>query len=409
MATDSKASQYTPIYKGRDFFVPAFEVKISGQDVPKKVLHDVIEVRYTDSVDKFDTFEITINNWDDVNRDFKYTGPHKGGQDPDGRDRLFDPGKEIEIWMGYFSPTDAASRDKDKPEPLRLMMAGIITKLAPTFPPAGQPTLKISGQNALVKMIAKQNTHTYKAGLKDSQIAKQIGDSGALKIGNMKIGVKTNPQAMQSETENVQPVIQTNQYDILFLLQLAKKNDYDIYLDKEESGGNTNLFLNFGPSGKESTKYLLEWGKSLTQFQPTLTTMRQVKELTVRGWDMNAKKPIKETVKRSDIKPRGMSDLDRLYELEQGFSEKSEIVVNEPFHSPAEARKRAEDLMKNLNKSLVKAKGATIGTPDLHAGRRIYVAGLGQTFEGEYFLTSTTHTIGANGYTTDFDARMEET
>ncbi len=401
-------STYTPIYAGRDFFVPAFEVKIRGVSLDATVLRDVIEITYTDTVDKFDTFEITVNNWDDVRRDFKYTGPANGEPDPDGRDELFDPGQDIEIWMGYFAPTEASKRDPNKPEPLRLMTVGMITKLEPTFPAAGQPTLKVSGQNALVKMVGKQETYDYKAGMGPSEIAEAVGKRGNLMVGNMKIPVRVNDNAKANEAKSTEAVLQANQYDIIFLLMLARKNGYDLYMAKEEKNGTTETYLNFGPSDKLDARYLLEWGRSIVEFQPTLTIMKQVSELTVRGWDVNTKKEIKETVKRKDLPVQGMSDADRLARIEQAFNVKQEIVVDRPFHSKEEARKYATAMLQDLSKSLVTAKGGTFGTPDLHAGRKVKITGLGRTFDGEYFLTSTTHTIGSGGYITRFEARLEE-
>lgn len=408
------AKQFEPIYKGRDFYVPSFQVKVSGKDLPVDVLHDVIEVKYTDSMEKLDSFEITINNWDEELLDFRYTGAglhvdkQNGSAKKKGLDKLFTPGQEIEIWMGHLKPTEASQRDKDKPEPLRLMMAGIITKLAPTFPASGQPTLKISGQNALIKMMTKQETHDYKAGMKPSEIAEAVGKRGKLTLGNMKIPIRIDKSVLSSETPSAQPTLQNNQYDILFLLILARKNGYDLFLKKEMKNGETEMYLHFGPVAKGAAHYQLEWGKSLVQFQPTLTTMRQVAELTVRSWDVKTKKEIVETVKRSDLKKKvAMTDLDRLHEIEGGFKEKQEIVVDHPFHSKEEARKWAEKQMMKLQQNMITAQGSTFGTPDLHAGRTIEIVRLGSIFDGIYTIKSTSHTIGANGYLTEFEARME--
>ena len=57
---------------------------------------------------------------------------------------------------------------------------------------------------------------------------------------------------------------------------------------------------------------------------------------------------------------------------------------------------------------MVTGTGATIGTPGLRTGSIICMGGLGPTFDGRYFVKSTTHTIGTGGYTTEFEVRMEE-
>ena len=36
------------------------------------------------------------------------------------------------------------------------------------------------------------------------------------------------------------------------------------------------------------------------------------------------------------------------------------------------------------------------------------IDGVGTRFSGRYFVTSTTHTIGDSGYTTQFECRREE-
>jgi phage protein D len=59
-------------------------------------------------------------------------------------------------------------------------------------------------------------------------------------------------------------------------------------------------------------------------------------------------------------------------------------------------------------KEMVKASGTTVGLPDLRAGQRVLISGIGSRLSGIYFVTDTTHTIGDSGYTTRFNARRED-
>jgi phage protein D len=407
--------KFVPIYEGRDFYVPAFDIKIKGIDLPKETRKDVIDVRYSDSIDQIDSFEITVNNWDAEQRDFKYTGSARGTRDG-ARSTLFDPGQEIEIWMGYFTPIAAVKEQKDEPEPLRLMLVGIITSLTPSFPATGQSTLKVRGQNVLRKLITKQETYVYEKARdsaiakknRDSDIAEKIGQRGNLKIGSLTIPVKTDSEAKGQEQEN-EHVLQDNQYDILFLLQRAHRNGYDVLLKYESKEKEPQPFLYFGPSTKEPrVSYILEWGKSLIQFQPTLTTTRQVHEVTVRGWNALKKKPIEITVNRGQLKTRGLRDQQKLQKIEDGFKERKEIIVDQPFRDEREAKRYAMDRLERLSKDMVTGRGSTVGIPDLRAGSIVELRGLGTTFDGNYFIKTTTHTIGTGGYTTEFEARLEE-
>ena len=193
---------FAPTYKDRDFYVPTYEIKINRKELSNNVACDVMEVRYTDDIEKMDTFEITVNNWDADKLDFKYTGSKKGkdaGEDA-ARSTLFDPGQKIEIWMGYFKPTP------DNPTPQRMMLAGIITSLTPNFPASGSPTLKVSGQNILRELMAKQETHDYvKQGEyknRDSDIAEKIGKRGKLKYDSRPIKIVVNCTARSQEPPN---------------------------------------------------------------------------------------------------------------------------------------------------------------------------------------------------------------
>ena len=60
------------------------------------------------------------------------------------------------------------------------------------------------------------------------------------------------------------------------------------------------------------------------------------------------------------------------------------------------------------SKDLVKASGSCVGLPELRAGQRVTIGGLGVRFSGEYFVTDTTHTINDSGYITKFGIRRED-
>ena len=54
------------------------------------------------------------------------------------------------------------------------------------------------------------------------------------------------------------------------------------------------------------------------------------------------------------------------------------------------------------------ATGTCVGLPDLRTGQRVRIKGVGSRFSGTYFVTETTHTIGDQGYSTNFTARREQ-
>lgn len=369
-------AEATPIYVGQDFYVPTFQIKLQGRPQGQELVRDVLSVAYKDSLEQFDSFEITINNWDAETRGFKFS-------DLD----LFDPGKEVELWMGYYGG-----------DRLRRMIRGEITSLRPAFPAGGPPTLAISGLNLLHRLRTKQESHAYEE-MRDSEIAEQIGS----RLG---IAVRTDATAKANE-ERYRYLFQDNQYDILFLWGRARSLGYDLFVEEDPDSGESRLY--FGPTvNLRHTAYRLSYGKSLIQFQPNLTTANQVGEVMVRGWDAEKKKKIEYTAKRSEIRTRGVGEKGGQAAIEQSFNQRQEVIADRPIHTEQEAKTLAIETLERIAKDMVKGSGATVGLPDLVAGSVMEIDGLGTRFSGRYFVTATSHSLGDGGYQTQFECRMEE-
>lgn len=361
-------SEAIPIYEGQDFYVPYFEVQLKGRKAGPDVVRDIVSVSYKDKIGEIDSFEITINNWDAEQRKFKYSD-----------ETLFDPGTKLELWMGYYGA-----------EHQRRMLTGEITSLRPTFPAGGQPKLAVSGLNILHRFRSEQISFAYE-NMKDSQIAKQIG-------GRLGKTVETDTNAAASE-DQYEYLLQENQYDIIFLLNRAQRIGYDLFVTEDDDSK-----LKFVPTGNlRRPTYKLTYGRSLIQFQPNLTTANQVNSVTVRGWDAVNKKKIEHTATRQDLgTPEPAEGLDN------AFKQKKEIIADRPISTEAEAKTLAEETLRRIAKDMIKASGSTVGLPDLRAGGVVEIDGVGDRFQGRYFVTGTTHAIGDGGYTTQFECRKEE-
>jgi phage protein D len=386
------------------FYAPQFELRIKGAQIPNDVLRDVIQLTYKDNVKEIDSFELTVNNWDARTRDFKYVGSEtdktlKGDTPESRRYRLFEPcNKEVEVKMGYMSD-------------LRVMLTGNFTTMEPNFPSGGAPTLTVRGLNVLHQLRRKQYVYAWD-NKKDSEIAKDIATLTDKETGKKRfpLPVAIDQNALGKEPQ-IAYVAQQSQYDIDFLLFRARQRGYVIFIqeaDPKVRGSQKRLY--FGPSqsgqlpGLRDVTFELEWGKSLVDFKPTLTTANQVKSVTVNGWDRRKRAPIKGKASLDD------KDLNRnqdLYELLQKCDPREEVVEDEPVFTQKQADERAKAILMDRQKEMVKASATTVGLPDLRAGQRVQIKGLGARFSGTYFVTDTTHTINDSGYLTKFNARRE--
>jgi phage protein D len=262
----------------------------------------------------------------------------------------------------------------------------------------------VRGQNVLHRLRSKQYTTSWQ-NLTDSQIVENLATLPDPQTGKRRfpIPIRTNREAKADE----QPrpfVAQENQYDLDFLLSLARRNAYVVRVDPKPAGDE----LYFGPSkdaNLRAVEYRLGWGKSLIDFKPTLTTANQIKSVTVNGWNRRTKRAI---VGKASFNDCGIRHNPDLKELLMRCDPREEQVVNEPVSTPVEAKKRACAILKDRTRELVKATGTTVGLPNLRSGVMVHIENIGSRFSGRYFVTETTHTIGPSGYTTRFSARRED-
>ena len=97
-----------------------------------------------------------------------------------------------------------------------------------------------------------------------------------------------------------------------------------------------------------------------------------------------------------------------MHELLNSCDPRDEVVVDKPVYSEKDAKAVGLAILKDRVKEVVKASVTCVGLPDLRAGRKVQIAGLGARFSGTYFITDTTHTINDSGYVTKFNARREQ-
>lgn len=379
----------------RLFMTPRFELLVEGSGLPNNVLRDVSEVTYRDSLTELDQFELTVNNWDSEQRRFKYIGSETDADLTEKSPyKLFEPcGKQVTVSFGYV----------DK---LVTVMLGNFTTMETSFAQSGASTLTVRGLNVFHSMRRKKFSTAWE-NKTPSQIAEHIG---SLSDGGKKrfpVPIKIVEGTKNGE-QPIPFVTQTSQFDIDFLLNLARQHGYEIAWSKDKADKKDKGVLLFGRSSEARlpVNYRLDWGRTLVDFKPTLSTAGQFKSITVKGWDRKTQKVIEEKVAHDDKELRRMNA--KFSELVQRCDPQEEQVVDLPVFSKADARKRALALMRDNSARIIRASGTTVGLPELRAGTRLKIGNLGVRLSGEYLVTKTTHTLGENGYTTKFECRLED-
>jgi phage protein D len=369
-----------PIYQGTDFYAPAFSVKVRQADVPEVVARDVISVTYRDSLTELDSVDLVLNNWDDASvapTKFIYAVDDAA---PYADLWTFDQNTIYEVDMGYQEAG------------LVPMLMGTLASLEPNYPADGAPSLNVRLVNRLKLLQDQQKTKTW-TDVSTADIARAIA-----RTHNLEITVSTH----KNDDDGPQPyVFQQNQYDIVFLLERARRIGYEVYLHEDGT-------LYFGPAtpgdGGGTITYKLGFHRDMIDFSPRFTMNDQVGTVKVTARDQQSKATFTGQSMRSDV---GLNpDLEEF--VTDTILAKTKTVSNMPLHVNGQAQQLAREVMRNIMEQELTATVNCPGLPGIRTGTMVEITDVGSRFEGPYFVTSTTHTIDDSGYRTSFTARREK-
>ncbi len=342
-------------------FVPQFSLIISGQTAPPELARAVIEFVVDDSLYLPDMFTIQVHD------------PNLEWVDSD----LLAVGAEVEILaIAASHGTQSGAGDQ--------LIKGEITALEPDFGRDGDPILVVRGYDRAHRLHRGKKSRSFLSST-DSEIAQKI----ALEV---KMQAEIDPTPVVHDY-----VFQDNQTNLEFLQARAQRIGYEVYvIDK------TLHFRKRQPDQAEALE--LEWGTNLRDFRPRLTTMTQVDEVIVRGWDPKTKREMVSRVSDGRISPDvGIAESGgELAQQAFGVPAQS-VVVNRPVNTLNEANAMAQALCDEISGDFIQAEGVCFGDPRLQAGRMVTIAGVGIRFGGHYFVTSATHIYNESGYETWFN------
>lgn len=265
------------------------------------------------------------------------------------------------------------------------LLKGEITAIEPDFNGDGVATLTVRGFDKSHRLNRETKIMTFQ-NVSDSDLVQTIASDAGLSV------------TKDSTSEVHEHVYQDNLTDLAFLHELAQRNGYELFV------GPTDEKLYFRKPEGAAGEVNLEWGKAgeLISFHPRVTVAKQVNEVTVKGWDPQAKDAIVGQASNSSSNPSigygwGGS------ELSSAFSDAKRVEVRRPVASQREADIMAQAILDRINSGFVEADGVAYGNPTLNAGMKVTLSKLGDKFNGTYIVTSATHALGKEGpYETRF-------
>ena len=393
--------------ENQTFYVPAFEIQINGDPLPRNVIRDVIEVTYEDSIDKVDSFTFAVHNWDCDTGKAKYFGPETkpaSGSPEEKLANIFAPNTVLKLMLGYQGTrTD-----------MRQMISGRITSIDLDLGDSAQRLL-VRGLNVLDVFRNRRYTWSWpeaKPGstdvIRDSDVAEKLSGVPDDAVGRPGLGpkvkVRVDKRAAGQETTH-EHVFMNNEFPIVFLLQRARRLGYVVAYEGLDDSGQHVIYFGPSPNLRDKT-YVLEWGRSLVGLKLDVGTARQVQKVVVLGWDRKAKKPIKAEATFQTLIDHGEQVNENLRAMaEDGGRE--DVVTDPPVYTGrcGQARPCAVARPACRHRHGLRLDGRS-SRPE--SGRRVQITGVDYRLDGWYFVTSTTHTLNDSGYRTTFTARRED-
>jgi phage protein D len=169
----------------------------------------------------------------------------------------------------------------------------------------------------------------------------------------------------------------------------------------------TGKTLTFRPAANHLGEVVaLEYMRDLKWFNVRLSTVCQVSDVAVRGWNPATKQAIV-SVARTDAETTRMKGTALGPELaEDAFGAFSAAVIDIPLASQAEADQIAQARFRDMAIELTSGEGEAVGNTALRAGTTVELLGLGARFTGAYYVVKAEHRAGPElGYITRFDVR----
>ena len=261
-----------------------------------------------------------------------------------------------------------------------LLFEGEITALEPAFGSGMNAELTVRAFDRLHRLYRKPNSVGHQ-NVKDSDIAKAVAAAAGLR-------------AEVEETATVyEHLAQYNEPDLCFLQRRAARIGYECFVSER--------VLYFRKPGSDASLPALIWGRDLTEFAPRMTLAQQVDEVLVKGWDHAKKSAI---VGRAAAGKRYA----QIGEAANGaawarqFGPGSNIIVDEPVVSQAEADVLAAAKLDAISAGFVAGTGEAYRRPDLQPGRAVELEALGERLSGRYWLGAVRHRYAPSGLTAQF-------
>jgi phage protein D len=324
-------------------------IAIAGEDA-STLTGGLLAMSASEDVHGLANCELEFGNW----------GPNGNGPAFLFFDRsLLDFGKQIDVTVAGTT-----------------IFSGSITAIEGRFPQGGTPSVAVLAEDRFQDLRMTRRTRTF-AEVSDAEAFTSIASDHGLK-----------PElSLEGPTHRV--LAQLNQSDLAFMRERARALDAELWLE-----GTT---LKVKPrSARTGTPITLTYGKELRELRVTADLADQATIVNVSGWDVAGKSAVAERADGSLVANELAGGESGPSVLEGAFGARPDAVANAVPFTSAEARARAEALMKRRARRFLVAHGTAETQPEMRVGATLRLAELGPLFNGDFYLAAVRHRFDGN-------------
>jgi len=189
------------------------------------------------------------------------------------------------------------------------------------------------------------------------------------------------PEASSAPSVRYDHVYQHNQTDLDFLLERAARIGFEVWCEDttllfRKAEDHPAIVLASPPAPGDLR---------LTRFHPRLSSSNTVQKVVVRGWDPDRREIVGEAAAPTILLTDGDPDPGLV------FGRTLEFLLEEPISSVEEARALAKSKLEEVSLSYITGEAEANGSPKLRPGRLAVLAGVGERFDGQYYVAAVSH------------------
>ena len=337
--------------------VPLFRIMIDGSEIDPVEADAVHQIKVTDWLRLPDVCTLAVG----------YQAQTEGNPFQALDDSKFEVGAKLEVKLGSTDERQTTT-----------IFKGEIVTVEPDFQ-AGGVSMVVRAYDKSHRMMRarKQRTFLNKTA---SDIVTQIGREYGFTV------------SASSSGGPLDSVLQHNESDWDFVWRLARRVGFEFTVTDESAA-------KFGPP-ELGGEVELSYPDDLHTFRPRITSVQQVEKVNVRGFDLKSKKEVVSTkTSPQQLTEAGTTRKDIVKKFPGAMLE----ISGQSFSSNAEASSIAQSMLDQLANAYLAAEGSCHGNPNIKAGTKLKITGVGKDFSGTYRVAKVTHLLGtAGGYTTEF-------